>query len=747
MKILFIIFFNFTINEISNNFLDKTMLLSEIVEKITVVENFKGEGVNFFDINTLLADHVAWESCMKWAEKILKGVEFDMFAGIDARGFLFKELASRMGKGFTMIRKAGKLPNCIESDSYSTEYSNGDKLSINNSIPKDTRIIIVDDFSVTYGTCMSAKNLIKKAGYLCVAMFTLAEVVNHPRRINTDGLPIYSLFKYDKSAKTTKLTDNLNNWILTQEFHNEFKVKRYQPLEIVDNNYSTVVMYHPTMQEIAENIVLKNPSARLGTIIWKKFKDGTDDITFENEKYFDEKHIIFIMAPFGDLFSQISIIKVLPRQGINSLHVILPYFKCGTMERVNEYGPNTLATADTLSNILSIGMQNTKTGPIRLTIYDLHTLANRFYFKDIDFRMESCIELLKKKISRDTVIVFPDDGAKKRFGDAFKDHVTISCSKIRDGDKRIITCDFGELPIKVTPKLINGELETIIVDDLVQTGSTLIEVCKVLKKKGVKKVNAYVTHVVFPDDSHMRFIDAPENERFCYFYHTNTNPDISKKICNINAKTNNGNPFLSLDFEDLITITKSPKQNIGYSPFVNKSIKIFMNPYIHRKSFADIYVASSSNIKLEAVYNAFSRRINCRVFGVSGIPSEVPNQPIGKIETETGCSNRLQFLLEYMEDKNLNGIAIAIENGIFHNKDFSSIMLCLRTPEIITFESDMIEFPIEYSNKCLESEGNITVGELLNRDYGYDADSWHHHFGNRTRSELITDAIISNFIF
>lgn len=701
------------------------MSLSETANKFTIVENFRGEGVKFFDINTLLEDHESWKTCMTWSVKLLKDYDFDMIAGVDSRGFLFKEVSSIMGKGFTMVRKAGKLPNSVESDIYETEYSK-DKLSISNSIPKGTRILIVDDFSVTYGTALTVKRLIEKIDCVCVGMFTLAEIVDHPTKLNTDGLEIVSLFKYSVNSTTTTLYNGLNDKILIEEEIDNYKIERYYPLEFQNNKYSTIVMYHPNMVDIAENIVSNNESARLGTIIWKKFKDDTDDITFENEEYLKDKDIIFIMDPFGDLFSQISIMKVLPRQSIRSLHVYLPYFKCGTMERVNEYGPNTLATADTLSNMLSSGMQHTKTGPIKLTVYDLHTLANRFYFKDIDFCMDSCIDLLKDQISDDTVIVFPDDGAKKRFGDAFKDYTTISCGKVREGTRRIVTCDFGGLPRKVAENISDRKM--IIVDDLVQSGLTMIEVCRMLKRKGVKSVSAYVTHVIFPDNAHMRFIDERPEDRFDKFYHTNTNPTISKLITSVKAKTEGGNPFTTLNFESLISV-----------------------PLGKLKPFVDVYVASTSNVKLEAVYNAFSPIMNCRVFGVSGIESDVPNQPLDIKTTNKGCRNRFSKLQRFTEHTGRKGFLVAIENGIVlengKSYDYPTIKMSFdKSQEDISISvGKRVEFPTEYYHESFESGGVKTVGDLLKRDYGYDSNSWQHHFNDEwmTRSKNISDKIES----
>ena len=98
-------------------------------------------------------------------------------------------------------------------------------------------------------------------------------------------------------------------------------------------------------------------------------------------------------------------------------------------------------------------------------------------------------------------IVFPDDGAYKRFNSFFPTWPTIVCNKVRDGDKRIVTIRDGNAQHTHTHtcahtrayrnscmymiytllynKGITRGKDCVIVDDLVQTGGTLLECVKV----------------------------------------------------------------------------------------------------------------------------------------------------------------------------------------------------------------------------------------------------------------------------
>ncbi|PNY10107.1 ribose-phosphate pyrophosphokinase mitochondrial-like [Trifolium pratense] len=120
-------------------------------------------------------------------------------------------------------------------------------------------------------------------------------------------------------------------------------------------------------------------------------------------------------------------------------------------------------------------------------------------------------------------IAFPDDGAWKRFHKQLQHFPTVVCAKVREGDKRIVRIKEGE------PK---GR-HIVIVDDLVQSGGTLIECQKVLAAHGASKISAYVTHGIFPNKSWERFGHDnggnPESA-FTYFWITDSCPLTVKEV-------------------------------------------------------------------------------------------------------------------------------------------------------------------------------------------------------------------------
>lgn len=161
------------------------------------------------------------------------------------------------------------------------------------------------------------------------------------------------------------------------------------------------------------------------------------------------------------------------------------------MERVDTEGQ--IATAKTLARTLSATPAG-ECGNTAFHIFDIHALQERFYFDDtVSVHLHSAIGLIQTRIADvlDLSVAFPDDGAHKRFGRDFPDTPKIICSKVRDGDRRIVTVKEGE---------VEGR-NILIVDDLIQSGGTIRESAEKFRNMGAKSVSAYATHGVFPGNS------------------------------------------------------------------------------------------------------------------------------------------------------------------------------------------------------------------------------------------------------
>ncbi|KAF3431211.1 hypothetical protein FNV43_RR25941 [Rhamnella rubrinervis] len=290
----------------------------------------------------------------------------------------------------------------------------------------------------------------------------------------------------------------------------------------VKNAKKVCLFYCAETKALAERIAAHSDSIEIRSITWRKFDDGFPNIFIPNAHGIRGQHVAFL-ASFNSpavIFEQLSVIYALPKLFISSFTLVLPFFPTGTSERMEDEGD--VATAFTLARALS-NIPISRGGPTSLVTFDIHALQERFYFGDnILPYFESGIPLLKNRLqqlpdSENISIAFPDDGAWKRFHKQLHHFPMIVCAKVREGDQRIVRIKEGD----------PSGRHVVIVDDLVQSGGTLIECQKVLAAHGAAKISAYVTHGIFPNRSWERFEHDnggnPENG-LTYFWITDSCP-------------------------------------------------------------------------------------------------------------------------------------------------------------------------------------------------------------------------------
>jgi adenine phosphoribosyltransferase len=169
-------------------------------EVIRTIPHWPKQGVMFRDITTLLKDAKAFNYVIdKFCERY-KNDHIDLVAGIESRGFILGgAIAHKLHKGFIPIRKEGKLPHKTEKESYDLEYGRATVEIHVDAIPKDARVLLVDDLIATAGTLVAAINLIEKLGGHVVECAVIIELPDlHGReKIEAKGCKLYSLVKFE----------------------------------------------------------------------------------------------------------------------------------------------------------------------------------------------------------------------------------------------------------------------------------------------------------------------------------------------------------------------------------------------------------------------------------------------------------------------------------------------------------------------------------------------------------------------
>ena len=126
-----------------------------------------------------------------------RGKGLTKVVGTEARGFLFgAPVALALGLGFVPVRKPGKLPREILSESYELEYG-VDTLEIHqDAIKPGDKVLVVDDLLATGGTMAAGIKLLESVGAEVVAAAALIELTFLKGREKLD-VPFESLIAYD----------------------------------------------------------------------------------------------------------------------------------------------------------------------------------------------------------------------------------------------------------------------------------------------------------------------------------------------------------------------------------------------------------------------------------------------------------------------------------------------------------------------------------------------------------------------
>lgn len=171
----------------------------DLKDHIRAIPDFPKEGILFYDISTLLADADAWQVALGRLAKIVGQYQPEMLAGIESRGFLVAApLASRLGLGFTMIRKKGKLPGDTIGHEYDLEYGT-DTVEIQaDAIKKGQRVVILDDLLATGGTMAASIKLLGQVGADVVGSACIIELTFLNGRSKLNGVPFSTLLAYDE---------------------------------------------------------------------------------------------------------------------------------------------------------------------------------------------------------------------------------------------------------------------------------------------------------------------------------------------------------------------------------------------------------------------------------------------------------------------------------------------------------------------------------------------------------------------
>lgn len=132
---------------------------------IKSIPDYPKPGILFRDITSLCENGEAFATTIDLLYELYKDENIDKVVAAEARGFVFgAALASKLRKGFVMVRKPGKLPRKTIEENYDLEYGVNTLQLHEDSIVKGERILVLDDLLATGGTIGAMVNLVKRLG-------------------------------------------------------------------------------------------------------------------------------------------------------------------------------------------------------------------------------------------------------------------------------------------------------------------------------------------------------------------------------------------------------------------------------------------------------------------------------------------------------------------------------------------------------------------------------------------------------
>jgi len=248
-------------------------------------------------------------------------------------------------------------------------------------------------------------------------------------------------------------------------------------------------------QEIAEHCFATLVPANIST-----FADGETSVEFlENIRGQDVFIVQSTCTPVNDSLMELMImIDAARRSSADRITAVIPYYGYARQDRKS--ASRTPITAKLVSNII------TTSGADRILTMDLHAGQIQGFF-DIPVDDLTSRVVFAKDIKRTigiiddpdveqvgTVFVSPDAGGvvrARKFADMFRGDIAIV-------DKRRPVAGKSEVMNLIGD--VNGK-HAILVDDIVDSGGTLVNAAQAIKDAGALSVRAYITHGVLSDDA------------------------------------------------------------------------------------------------------------------------------------------------------------------------------------------------------------------------------------------------------
>lgn len=172
--------------------------MKKLEDYVVSIPDFPEAGVVFRDVTSILQDADGLQLAIDSLQRLLEGVEFDVLAGTESRGFIFGvPVAYNMHKPFLPIRKKGKLPRETIECSYELEYGSATIEMHKDAIKPGQKVVLVDDLIATGGTIEACAKMMEAQGAEVVKIIFLMELAGLKGREKLQKYDVASVICYE----------------------------------------------------------------------------------------------------------------------------------------------------------------------------------------------------------------------------------------------------------------------------------------------------------------------------------------------------------------------------------------------------------------------------------------------------------------------------------------------------------------------------------------------------------------------
>jgi ribose-phosphate pyrophosphokinase len=248
-------------------------------------------------------------------------------------------------------------------------------------------------------------------------------------------------------------------------------------------------------QKLAANIA-REMGESLCPMETRKFPDGERYIRIKGEV----KDRVVVVQSTGypqdeNLLELFLILKTLKNLEIENIKVVIPYFGYGRQEK--SFNKGEAVSAEVVSQLIEFS------GASEVYSINLHEngICNLFHVPAFNLSAMPIIADYLKNRLEDPLIVAPDSGAM-----GFAEEIA-----------NIMGCEFDYLEkIRISPEIVETKpknldvdgRETVIIDDIISTGGTIVNASQILKEHGSSRILVSCVHPVLVEDSLLKIFSA-----------------------------------------------------------------------------------------------------------------------------------------------------------------------------------------------------------------------------------------------